>query len=124
MGSESLICIGYDARGLSSRFVKGGVQHYFDRDHQGVLLSHRQGSEQDHYYFQGAQLLSERDGSSAQFKDYIYLNGQLIGVYDDSDGLNNVITGHLGQPVAMFNASGTLVWLMAIILLLRLRARR
>jgi hypothetical protein len=24
--------------------------------------------------------------------------------------LNNVITGHLGQPVAMFNASGTLVW--------------
>jgi RHS repeat-associated protein len=108
--SGSLTTIGYDARGLSSHFVKGGVQHYFDRDHQGVLLSHRQGSERDHYYFQGAQLLSERDGSSAQFKDYIYLNGQLIGVYDDSDGLNNVITGHLGQPVAMFNASGTLVW--------------
>ena len=108
--SGSLTTIGYDARGLSSHFVKGGVQHYFDRDHQGVLLSHRQGSERDHYYFQGAQLLSERDGSSAQFKDYIYLNSQLIGVYDDSDGLNNVITGHLGQPVAMFNASGTLVW--------------
>ena len=74
------------------------------------MLSHRQGSERDHYYFQGAQLLSERDGSSAQFKDYIYLNGQLIGVYADTHGLNDVITGHLGQPVAMFNASGTLVW--------------
>ncbi len=68
----------------------------------------KRGSYKDHYTFSGSALLSERNGQTAKQTDYIYLNGQLVGIYDGQ--LSNVINGHLGQPLAMYSETGALVW--------------
>ena len=106
--SGSTYSISQDSRGLSTRYSLGSTHHYLDRDESGVLLAHRVGSTKHHYYFQGSNLLSTRNGSTGKFTDHIYLNGQLIAQYDGT--LSNVVTGHLSQPIAMFSESGSMVW--------------
>ena len=100
--------IGYDTRGLSTSYQTGGSTSYLDRDESGALIMVKRGSYKDHYTFSGSALLSERNGQTAKQTDYIYLNGQLVGIYDGQ--LSNVINGHLGQPQAMYSETGALVW--------------
>ena len=43
-------------------------------------------------------------------KEYLWLDGRLIAVANDVGDLYHVHTGHLGQPLAMTDALGAVVW--------------
>lgn len=58
------------------------------------------------------QVMTEYDSTSEWSRDYIYLNGQLIARVDsrEGEGIQYVVTDHLGTPLAFTDDQKTIRW--------------
>jgi YD repeat-containing protein len=108
----------YDATGRMSQLKKGGV---VTADYAYDALGHRikrqvygTGALSRFYLYSPEGLpIAETNGTGVTLREYIWLEGRLIGVTTGTGStsvLYFVHGGHLGQPMKMTNAAKAVVW--------------
>ncbi|MGC1507126.1 RHS repeat-associated core domain-containing protein [Ketobacter sp.] len=64
-----------------------------------------------HYvYGRNGQLYGEYNGSGALIREYVYLNGEPLAVFDATGAITYLHTDHLGTPRIGSDSTGAMVW--------------
>lgn len=100
----------YNKQGRLKSASKTGMNAEYVYNFQGQRVSKQVDGGTTHFIYDlNGQLIAEADSNGAITKEYAYLNGQRLSVFENG-ATYFVHTDHLGTPIALSDSTGTVQW--------------
>ncbi len=100
----------YNKQGRLKSASKTGMNAEYVYNFQGQRVSKQVDGITTHFIYDlNGQLIAEADSNGTIIKEYAYINGQRLSVFENG-ATYFVHTDHLGTPIALSDSTGTVQW--------------